>query len=333
MNNNFLLAELFDHFADLFELRGKTDDRYRIASYRKAAQLMRNLSRDVSEIDKEGRLEDLSGVGKAIAEKIREFLKTEKIQAYEKLKKKFPKGLLPLMDIPSLGPKKVQLLWKELGVMDRKSLRAVLKDGSAEKLPGFGTKSIDNIREGLKIADILNKRKPYKEMVPLVKELTKYLKASKFTTKLEVAGSFRRKKATIGDIDFLAVSKKPQELIRYFVSHPDVTKVLAEGSTKGSIILEGKQQVDLRVVKADEWGAALLYFTGSKEHNIQLRTLALKQGKTINEYGIFVYSRGEKGGRLASKTEKEIYRSLGLRFVPPEKRTGGKEIQHFTHSS
>lgn len=327
MNANKQLATLFDHMADLYLLGGKDEDRYRISSYRKIAQTLKYFPEDIAQMDSPKKLQAIPGVGPAISGKIHEFLTTGKVQTYEKLKKSFPEGLLDLMDVPSLGPKKVQMLWKELGVTNKSSLKKALTSGAAAELPGMGQKSVDNILQGLEIADTLKSRKLMGGMVPVVQKMFAYLQASKLTTQLETAGSFRRQEETIGDLDFLAVSKKPQELIHYFVSHPQTKKILAEGDTKGSIILEGDQQIDLRVVKADEWGAALQYFTGSKEHNVHLRTIAREKGLTINEYGVFKLTKDkEKGKKVAGKTEEEVYSALGLQFIPPEMRTDSGEI-------
>lgn len=318
---------MFDHMADLYLLGGKETDRYRIASYRRAAQTIKYLPKDIAEIDREGKLEDIPGVGKAISEKIHEYLSTGKIHTYEELKGEFPETLLRLLDIPSLGPKKVQLLWKELGVMDKKTLEKVLKNGEAEKLPGFGKKTVENILQGISIGEKLKQRKLMGEMFPIVEDMLSYLKLSKYASKVEVAGSFRRREETIGDLDFLAVSKDPKKLISYFVNHPKTKKILGEGDTKGSIILEGDQQIDLRVVKADEWGAALQYFTGSKEHNVHLRTLIHDKGLMINEYGVFKLTKERsKGKKIAGKSEEEVYKSLGMQYIPPEMRTDTGEI-------
>jgi DNA polymerase (family 10) len=335
MNTNKALATLFDHMADLYLLGGRDEDRYRISSYRKIAQTLKYYPTDMATLDSPKKLQEIPGVGPAISGKIHEFITTGKVQTYEKLKKSFPSGLLDLMDVPSLGPKKVQMLWRELGVTNKSSLKKALKSGVAAELPGMGAKSVENILQGLEVAATLNKRKLMGGMYPIVDEMNKYLKASKMTSKLETAGSFRRREETIGDLDFLAISKKPQELIHYFVSHPKTKKILAEGGTKGSIILEGDQQIDLRVVKADEWGAALQYFTGSKEHNIHLRTIAREKGLTINEYGVFKLKinkesldsdQDNKGEKVAGKTEEEVYKAIGLQFVPPEMRTDSGEI-------
>jgi len=328
MTNNQELSRIFDHMADLFLLGGNDADKYRISSYRRVAQIIRYLPKDAAEIAKEGNLKDIPGVGDAISEKIQEFLKTGKIKAYEELKGKFPETLLALMDIPSLGPKKVQLLWKELGVVDKTTLQKVLTDGTAEELPGFGKKTVENILQGIGMEEKLKERKLLGEMMPIEQMMREYLKKSKLTIQLEAAGSFRRREETIGDLDFLATSKKPKELIHYFIQHPLTIKVLAEGDTKGSIILKGDQQVDLRVVAEDEWGAALQYFTGSKEHNVHVRTLARERKRMINEYGVFKLTKdGKKGKKIAGKTEPEVYKALGMQYMPPEMRTDTGEVE------
>lgn len=328
MSKNKELAQVFDHMADLYLLGGKQEDRYRISSYRKIAQTLKYYQKDLSKSLSEKELKEIPGVGDAISSKIHEYLSTGKMKTYEELKKQFPKTLLELMDIPSLGPKKVHMLWKELGVTTKAKLKKVLNDGSAEELPGFGKKSVENILQGLEIADTLKKRKLLGEMYPVAAAMQEFLKSSKHCKKVEPAGSFRRREETIGDLDFLALSDDPVQLIHEFVHHPQTKKILAEGDTKGSIILEGDQQVDLRVVQPDEWGAALQYFTGSKEHNVHLRTIARTKGLTINEYGVFKLNKdGVKGEKVAGETEEDCYAAFGMQYVPPEMRTDSGEIE------
>lgn len=328
MLHNKILSQIFDHMADLYLLRGLEEDRYRISTYRRVAQTLRYHPEDVAELDQRCQLQKIPGVGPAVSDKIHEFLKTGKIETYEQLKKGFPPHLLELLEIPSLGPKKVQMLWRELGVTDRNSLLKVLKNGQAEALPGFGPKSVQNILSGIEIGEKLKERKLMGLMVPVVEELREYLRSSGLAIQVEPAGSYRRKEETIGDIDFLATSKYPTKLISYFTKHPAIVKTLAEGDTKASVIFEGDLQVDLRVVQNDEWGSALQYFTGSKDHNVHLRTLAREQGMTINEYGLFQLTKsGKRGKRVAGKTEKELYRKLGLQYIPPEMRTDTGEIE------
>lgn len=323
VDTNTTLAELFDHMADLYVLRSKPNDNFRQGSYRRIANTLRGLPKDIKEMVKEGEHKNLPGVGPAIQGKIEEYLETGKVKTYEELKAEFPKAIIKLMSIPSLGPKKVQLLWKELGVENMRTLKKALKDGSAEALPGFGKKSVENILEGIEYAKGMNTRKSYETMVPIAEKMRTYLQDSKLATKLEVAGSFRREEKTIGDLDFLAVSKKPEDLIHYFISHPDVKKVLAEGKTKGAVVLKNDQQVDLRVVEKDQWGAALQYFTGSKDHNVRVRSHARAHGMTINEYGVFMLNDDNtKGKKLAGTDEKNVYKTLGLAYPDPTERKG-----------
>src|SRR3972149_1004345 len=318
MSHNKELAQIFDHMADLYLLGGKPEDRYRISSYRRVAQTLKYLQKDVAETDKEGKLEEIPGIGPAISEKIHEYLASGEIKTYEKLKGGFPESLLALMDVPSLGPKKVQMLWKKLKITNKDQLLKAIASGKIEKLEGFGKKSVENIKQGLEISETLQKRKLLGVMFPVVELFLDYLEKPKLAEKLSPAGSFRRREETIGDLDFLAVSKKPQDLIHYFAKHPAAKKVLAEGDTKGSIILENDLQVDLRVVKADEWGAALAYFKGCKAHNIRLRTMAKEKGMLVNEYGVYrtrkrgntttSLSAGEEiKKKIAGKTEEEVY--------------------------
>lgn len=327
MTVNKALSAIFDHMADLYLLRGKEEDRFRITSYRRIAQTLRYLPQRIEELDKKNALMGVPGIGPHIASKIHEFLTIGSIATYEKLKGHFPESLLKLMEIPSLGPKKVQLLWKELGVTDADSLKRVLKDGSAEQLPGFGQKTVENILKGMELGDRVQKRKFIALMVPVVAGIKQYLEKSGLVEQVEIAGSFRRKEETVGDLDFLATSTKPRALVDYFVNHPEVKQVLAHGDTKGSVIMEEGLQVDLRVVKHDEWGAALQYFTGSKDHNVHLRSIAREKGMTVNEYGVFQLTKtGEKGKKIGGTTEQEVYNLLGMQWIPPEMRTDTGEI-------
>lgn len=319
---NQALADIFDRIGDILELRGKDGDKFRIISYRKAALIIRELPNDIEDIYKAGTLEDIPGVGKALAEKITNFIEKGKIPQYEKLKKEFPPTIFDLMAIPHLGPKKVKVLFEELGVVDIPSLEKVLDDGTLSKLPGFGEKTAENIREGIRLRKTTMNRTLLGEIYLTVEELIRYMKKCKAVKKIEPAGSFRRKRETIGDVDLLATGSNTKKIIDHFIKHPDKEHVMAHGDTKGSLILKGDQQVDLRVVDAKEWGAALQYFTGSKQHNVSLRSIAKEKGIKLNEYGAY---KGKK--RIAGETEASMYKCIGMQYVPPEMREDRGEIE------
>lgn len=314
--NNYFIAEIFYKIADILD---SMEVEWKPQAYRKAARNLELLDIDVWYIYKtEGHkgIENIKGIGKALAKKIIEYLKTEKIEKYEELKKDAPFDIEGLSSISTIGPKKALKLYKELGVKSIPDLKEVAKHGKIRKLPGFGIKSENDILESLKLKDVKRKdRVPLDFAKEEAEKLRNNLKA--VADKIEIAGSIRRKKDTIGDIDLLATSENPKRVIERFSNFKDVRKVLAKGNTKAMIILDSGLQVDLRVVKKDNFGAALLYFSGPREHNIWLRRKAIKKGYKLNEYGLFNRKNGE---RVASKTEKEIYKELDLDYIEPEKR-------------
>lgn len=320
--HNQKLAEIFDHIADILELKGESSDKFRILSYRKAALIIRELPNDLAEIKERGKLTEIPGVGESLAKKIEDYLKTGHVPLYEKLKKEYPPSLFELLSVPHLGPKKVKVLFEELGVTSIESLEEVIAKGVVATLPNFGEKTVENILEGIRIRKSVGSRRMLGQVYIMVEQLMDYLKKCPGIIQLAPAGSFRRKKETIGDIDLLATGKDPKKIVDYFLKHPDVSHVLAHGDTKGSVILSDAQQVDLRVLHEDEWGAALQYFTGSKEHNVQLRTMFKEQGYKMNEYGLF---KDEK--KIAGKTEEGFYEALGMQWVPPEMRENRGEIE------
>jgi DNA polymerase (family X) len=325
MSLNQTLSDLFSHFADLYEMRGEPNDTFRVNTYRQVSRRLGNMSEQVEDLVKSGDINNIKGWGYATVTKITEFIETGKIETFEELKKSFPKGLLALLDIPSLGPKKVAKLWHQLGVTNITLLKEAIKNGHLDDLEGFGPKSIDNITEGIAIKKTLQGRTPYQQIKPLVKTTHAYIAKHPQVQNLEVAGSFRRQEETIGDIDFLVTVKNdPQELIDYFCAYPENQKILAQGSTKGSIILKEGKQVDLRVVAPDQWGAALQYFTGSKEHNVKTRAIAKSKGLKINEYGVFRITDNTK---VAGETEEGVYNAIGLNYIPPEKRKNTGEVE------
>lgn len=294
-------------------------------AYEKVAQVIEGLQEEVIHIYKKGGLkaiEDIPGVGVSIAEKIEELIKTGKCKYYEELKKKTPVDLSALTRIEGLGPKKISRLFQKLGIKDFESLEKAAKAGKIARLEGFGKKSEEAILKGLEFAKSSGNRFLLGFVLPIVREIENRLKNLKEVEKLDIAGSIRRRKETIGDVDILVVSDKPKPIMDYFVSMPEVKRVLAQGPTKSSVTLKTKIDVDIRIVPKESYGSALLYFTGSKDHNVFLRQVAIKKGYKLSEYGLF---KGKK--QIAGKTEEEIYRALGMDYIEPEMREMTGEVE------
>ncbi|MCD6082252.1 DNA polymerase/3'-5' exonuclease PolX [candidate division WOR-3 bacterium] len=316
---NAELAEIFEKIADALEFKGELP--FKVNAYRKVARILRDLPEDITDIYRRGELRSVPGIGEGIAKKIAEYIETGKMRKYEEAMQGVPPDLLKLMEVPGLGPKTLKLVYEKLGVKTRQDLERVLKDGSLEKLPGMGKKKVDNIKKGLEFFDRSRGRIPLGIALPLVEDLIEYLKQYPVTN-ISPAGSLRRMKETVGDIDILVTYENGEELIDHFVKYPRVERILAQGSTKGSIIVKGGYQVDLRVVPKESFGAALQYFTGSKPHNIKLRTIARARGWKISEYGVF---EGDK--KIAGVTEEEVYGALNLPWIPPEMREDRGEVE------
>ncbi|MCX8041041.1 MAG: DNA polymerase/3'-5' exonuclease PolX [Thermodesulfobacteriaceae bacterium] len=314
------VAEVFYKVASLLEIKGENP--YRIRAYQKAAQTIEALTKDIEELAKKGQIEKLPGIGKDLAGKIQEILKTGTLSLYEELKKEIPPVLLTFLEIPSLGPKKVKVLYEKLGITSLEELEKACLEHKVAKLPGFGWKTEENIIKGIKLFKEKLGRRPLGEVLPLAEEIIRVLKKEGVVEKIAVAGSIRRRKETVKDIDLLITSSNPEEVMKKITELPLVEEVIALGETKTSVRLRTGIQMDVRVVESDSWGAALAYFTGSKAHNIRVRELALERGLKINEYGVF---RGET--KIAGKTEEEVYASIGLPFIPPEIREDWGEIE------
>lgn len=317
---NLEIAQIFERIADILEFKG--ENRFKINAYRKASRVIGSLSEDIEHLHKENRLMDIPGVGSGIAEKITEYLDTGKMSKYEETIKGVEIGLIKLMDIPGLGPSTLKMVYKELGIKDVEGLEKAASEGRLRVLKGMGEKKEENILRGIRLFKESQQRISIGKALPLVKEIINSLKKKTGVKEIEPAGSLRRMKETIGDIDILASGSNGKEIISAFVSLPIVKDVLASGETKGSIIVEGNIQVDLRVVEKDSFGAALQYFTGSKLHNIHLREMAKRLGLKISEYGIF---RGDK--KIGGEIEEDIYSAIGLDWIPPELREDRGEIE------
>ena len=314
------IARLFDEVADLLEIQDENP--FRVRAYRNAARVVRDYPRPlVDEVRKGTDLTDIPGIGEDLAEKIATIVTKGELPLHRQLQSKLPAGLLDLLRIPGLGPKRVKILYSKLKVHSAKDLETALAAGKVQKLKGFGPKMEQNIRAGLGLALHVERRLLLPDAETHALALLAYLQTGGGITNLEVAGSYRRRRETIGDLDVLATAAHPERIIERFVAYPDVAKVVSRGETRVTVQLRGGLQVDLRVVEPAAYGAALLYFTGSKAHNVELRQIAQDHHYKLNEYGLY---RGTR--RIAGKTEAEVYAKLGLDWIPPELREARGEI-------
>jgi len=324
--NNIALAAIFQQMSDCYRYLG-TEERFRAKAYENAAKALTGMKEDISSYAKDVQsLAALDDIGVSIGEKIMEYLNTGRIEIFERLKKLVPFELLELMDVSGLGPATIMRLYEELGTPNRQALIEAFEEGRFKGIKGFGSQKIERIRRALKILKPTRKMK-LKEAETIAAKVLQAINRIPGIQKVEVAGSLRRRKEIIGDIDIVIMTTPEfrKRIAGRIVALPQVKKVLAAGTTKVSVVLKNSgAQVDIRLVNQYEFGAALLYFTGSREHTIKLRTLAKKRGYRMNEYGIFDVQTGE---RMAGETEEEMYHFLGLRYIAPELRLGKKEIE------
>ncbi|PJE69448.1 MAG: DNA polymerase III, partial [Candidatus Staskawiczbacteria bacterium CG10_big_fil_rev_8_21_14_0_10_38_10] len=328
------LAKIFYEIAFFLKMEGVAFKPY---AYEKAALALETLKKDVGEVYngtadisakggyKEGgikELEKIPGVGKSIAEKIEEYIKTGKIKYYEEFKKKLPVDLEEIIAVEGMGPKKTKVLYQKLGIRNLKDLEEAAKFHKIAPLFGFGKTTEKNILEGIKFLKRSKGRFLLGEILPVVKEISEKFKKLKEVKSISPAGSVRRMKETIGDVDFLVISRNPKKVMDFFVSLPGVIKIWGKGSTKASVRMRDGFDMDIRVVPKKSYGSALQYFTGSKEHNIITRKIAMDKGLKLSEYGLF---KGSK--MIAGKTEEEIYKTLGMDWIPPELRENEGEIE------
>lgn len=336
------IAELFNEIADILELKG--ENVFRVNAYRRAAQNVESLSRSIEEIADEGTLHELPGIGKDLEAKIIEYLQSGEIDFLSELRRETPQILLDMLRVPGIGPKTAVRLHKELAINSLDELRAAALEHRIQSLPKMKAKTEENILKGIEFLSRAAGRTPIGIAFPLAQGIIAALERLRGVKKISAAGSLRRWRETVGDIDILVASRSPEEVIHHFTHLDCVTRILAEGTTKGSIIIKEGIQVDLRVVEQESYGAALNYLTGSKEHNIRLREIAIQKGMKLNEYGVFKKAAGRKTDdrksakahagpagedelRLAGRTEEEVYKVLGLPYIPPEIREDSGEIE------
>ena len=319
---NFEIAKLFYEMADLLEIKG--ENVFRVRAYRRAAENLESLTEDVAAVAKRDDLQKIPGVGKDLGGKIQECLTHGKIKDLEAMRKEVPRGLLSMMEVQGLGPKTAKLLYDKLGVDSVEKLEALARSGEILKVPGIREKTRDNILKGIATWRAGQSRMLVGKALDVADSLVHALKAHGGVTQIEVAGSTRRRKETVGDIDILVTSDDPERVIKTFVALPSALDVLAHGETKASIRHQEGIQVDLRVVEPEAFGAALQYFTGSKEHNVRIREIASKKGLKLSEYGVF---NEKTNRRIAGATEEEVYRAVGLPWIPPELRENSGEVE------
>ena len=333
---NVEIAHVLSKYADLLEIQG--EDLFRVLAYRNAARTIESLSQPVAQLLEEGKdlkKFKLPGIGKSMAEHVEEIIKTGTLQALKQLRKKLPASLDELLEIEGLGPKRTKQLYEKLGISSIKKLEQGIESGKVEALSGFGKKSAEKIRRAIQNLAKRPKRFKLLDADQLVRPLIEYLRKGGGIEQLEVAGSYRRRMETVGDLDILAACEKPEPVMQRFQSYPEVARVIAAGTTRGTVILRSGLQVDLRILPQRCYGAALVYFTGSKAHNIAVRKLGVERELRISEYGVFRVPKGKKaeeagveeGERIGGAKEEDVFRAVNLDWVPPELREDRGEIQ------
>ncbi len=318
---NVEIVKIFEEIADFLEILNENP--FRIRAYRKAAKTVEALAEPVDTLTPE-ELIKLPGIGKDLAGKINEYIETGRISLHEELKNKIPEGLLNVMKIPGVGPKTASFLYEKLNLKNIDELEKALFEGRLKGLPGFGPKTEENLRKGIMMFKKGRERIPLSKALPIAREIAHVLKEKSGVKKIEIAGSIRRWKETVKDIDIICATDKPEMVTLAFVKIPGIKEVIAKGPTKVSVIHKSDIQVDLRVVEEKSYGSALAYFTGSKEHNIRVRDLARQKGLKINEYGVFKESDETF---IAGQKEEDVYCAVGLPWIPPELREDRGEIE------
>ncbi|MDE2180262.1 MAG: DNA polymerase/3'-5' exonuclease PolX, partial [candidate division NC10 bacterium] len=319
---NLEIAKLFHEIADLLEI--KDDNIFKIRAYRRAAMNLESLTEEIEAVAARGGLAEIAGIGKDLAAKIQQALETGCMDYLEELRTEIPRGVVELMTIPGVGPKTAKLFFQQLQVDSVERLEALALEGKLLGLPGIKQKTVDNILKGIQVVKAGRERMPLGRALPLAHELVQILEQLPDVKQISLAGSLRRMRETVKDFDLLATSAKPAKVMAVFTLLPQVAEVLLQGDTKATIRHREGIQVDLRVVEPDCFGAALQYFTGSKAHNIRVRELAVRKGLKVSEYGVFKEATGK---RIAGATEEEVYKAVGLPYIPPELREDAGEIE------
>src|SRR5688572_21325543 len=338
MSLNHELSSLFSHVADLMDVKG--ENTFAVLAFRKVSRILKDMTFDVRRCVEDGTLCDVEGIGKSSQRIIEEYVKTGRSTDLEELRHSVPEGLIPLLQVEGLGPKTISLVWREKGVTNAEQLAAAIQNGALLDLKGMGAKKIEAIRKGLENLSKRAGRVGIGHALPVAQELVERLKQVKGVVRAEIAGSLRRMRETIGDVDLICCVKDPkigEQITAAFVAFPGVERVLGQGTSKSSVVTTSGLQVDLRVLPEEHCGAAMLYFTGSKDHNVKMRGLAQKKGMTLNEWGLYKLKDYEKADKktaeappikpVASRTEQEIYEKLGMAYVEPELREDRGEFE------
>jgi DNA polymerase (family X) len=324
MVGNADVVRTLERIADFLEIKG--ENAFKVRAYRLAAVQVENLGEELSDIlAREGTLDSIEGFGPAISDKMTVLLQTGRSPYLEGLEAEIPATLLEITHLGGVGPRTAAMLWKEAGITTLDDLEEACHSGRLAGLPRMGPKTVDNILAACRShrAEGARQRRPRAQVVPLVDTLLDVLRSLPEAERVEVAGSYRRLRDSVGDLDMLVATTEPHDVLVAFAALPQVERILARGDTKSSVMIDGLQ-VDCRAVAPDQFGAAWQYFTGSQNHNIRLRGLALRLGLLLNEYGVF---RVDDGARVAGATEEDVYAALGLRWIPPEQREDSGEVE------
>jgi DNA polymerase (family 10) len=334
---NTELADLFARMAAILEIKG--ENAFKAISFAKVGRTLRDLSVDVRECIEKDTLREIEGIGPSSQKIIQEYVKAGRSTDYDELAASVPAGLLPMLQIPGLGPKTIALFWKQRGVTNLEELVKALADGKLDGLKGIGEKKLASIKQGIEFLSQSKGRIGIGEALPIAEALVARLRGIKEVKQAEIAGSLRRRRETIGDVDLICALKDQHagaKVSEAFTKFPEVQRILGQGTTKASVVTAGGLQVDLRIVPPDNFGAALLYFTGSKDHNVKLRGRALDMGLTLNEWGLYKLSEYDRAQKetakappiapVASKTEADVYKKLGLEYIEPEMREARGEV-------
>ncbi len=324
--DNKRIAEIFDEIGDMLSLEDFPTAKFEVRAYKKAALMISTLQEPIEEIYKKGGLKglmELPGIGVTMSKHIEEFVKTGKIKKYEGLKKKYPIDMASLTAINGMGAKRAILLYKKLGIRNRGDLKKAVEEHKIRNLEGFGAKSEEVIAQGISLLELSSGRQMLGYALPVAERMIDKIRMSGLVEKVIIAGSARRMRETIGDIDILAISKKNEEVMGFFTKMEEVSKVISKGPTKSTVWLKIGISCDLRVLEPQSFGAAVQYFTGSKDHNIQVRQIAVNKRYKLNEYGLFNKTNRNVGGA----TEESIYKKLGMQWMPPEMREARGEVK------
>jgi DNA polymerase (family 10) len=319
---NLEIARIFNNIGDLLEIKG--DNPFKIRAYRRAALNLESIAEDLATISLRGDIKEIPGIGKDLSQKIEEYLRTGSMSYYEELKREIPESLLDLVAIQGVGPKKAKLFHDTLGITSVDELQDMAQSHQLQGIHGIKEKTEENILRGIAFYKQGVGRMTLGYAMAISKRVTDQLREIPGIEQIDSAGSLRRRMETIGDVDILVSSSSPHEVMDTFIHLPEVRQVLGKGTTKSSVLTQEGYQMDIRVVKQDQYGAALAYFTGSKAHNIRIREMAVRKGFKISEYGVFDEKSGD---RIAGEKEADIYRLLGIPFIPPELREDRGEIE------